>query len=622
MKRKNPSSQLQGEEKGEAEATDERERKNPRIEICGDTSAQDFQRLFEKLDGEMNTMTKFNEEQVKKLERQVNAQKLITTFIKMKQQIWAQIQPHWKLEWKQKVAEMIQGMSFEIKEFEEFEEFEEVVFNRAHLYFSNTHKTTINYQLYPNTCAHLLLRTDAAYAVNGVSDEKDVNAPKTTSVNFARSIYLDDKDHHCTKLARGIDLYDFGHYRETGDGIHWLLKDDFFLKLRQVLGQEMIPFNVWWNVARAIIKPFYQIGDIPNSLPTSRIEDNVVYLHLQHYNPALFLGQYSTLIPGKWLPAMIVSLTGFHHWQNGGNISAPQLFKIISPPLERLFFGRAINILFRHNLCKRDAALRLKLTLTRGSAGNTHNVHFDSINNIYIGCSSRPKYEFKSSPSDTRTYYNTKGEVPSIDDLTFDKYDDEKSDYVSDEDEDEERSDTDSDDDDKETDEDDEKTDNKSETEKDDGFTKYSDLLLTGYPVKSEDSLAVDAGDNPKYLAESYKPEKKYESLSANFTIVELRELLSWKMHILLDNQKMFHTIGNNFPSFDDDFSDLGNIKGELSQLNFPSAAAAYQSILRELSTTLITESSSTHSSSSSTSMPTAVIEIVGHYLPFVPLFK
>lgn len=191
-------------------------------------------------------------------EKRLNEQAAENMRSKLKIELLECIKPHWKLEWKRKIMEMVQGMTVTLITSSDSSNGD----NHIDITFPNLSKTKIRNSL-DKLGTHIFLSTAPTMSI----------AVKITSELDG---YPDDDE------------------------------DDFFLKLRNALGQEMIPFNIWWDVVRVISQEFTAINFRPSFMTTTRRQDNVVFVYPQHYNRELFTaankGQFGKITLGSWHP--------------------------------------------------------------------------------------------------------------------------------------------------------------------------------------------------------------------------------------------------------------------------------------------------------------------------------
>lgn len=122
------------------------------------------------------------------------------------------------------------------------------------------------------------------------------------------------------------------------------------------------------------------------------------------------------------------------------------------------------------------------------------------------------------------------------------------------------------------------------------------------------------------------------ERLDSYFALNELVHLLEWIAFARSDVEHGVNELTEDFPTLADDFSDFDNLEGTLSNFFCAKQLTNYQSMLDELHSVVaaltsanLTDSSSNNtaldtSSSSPLRVPTALVDIIGHYLPFVPV--
>lgn len=471
------------------------------------------------------------------------------------------IKPHWKLAWKRKIMETVQGISVALVSNTTSDG------NNIVIIFPNPLKTTIINSL-DKLHAHIFLST-------------------VSSTSNALKI-CPELDHH-----------------NDGDD------DDFFINFRKAIGHEIIPFNVWWDVARAILFDFANFKSRPVTMTQIRRQDNLVFVHPQHYNRELFAtvnnGQFAEITLGSWQPVpWNNNQLAIYNWCKSGQLNYQRM--LLNNPqllLRQFYHNRIINLMFRHDFRKLDAALRfdsLRLEASHGlflrspkDARNWKSYDFKFSNRFL----NNPEFA-KIIGLVASTFSVTKSDA-----MLFDRVTREGLQLIP--------------------------------------PTALLNLLptkLVNYtenaviPVTITNSNSTAAGDA---IGDSTI---FCERLDSYFTMDELLRLLEWLIFSDRDVAYGLYNLTEDFPTLADDFSDPDNIKGSLRNFVCRKQLDIYQSIIDELHATMASLTCTNRTTvatkislnnvtatypnnlydSSPLRIPVALVDIIGHYLPFVPV--
>lgn len=356
-----------------------------------------------------------------------------------------------------------------------------------------------------------------------------------------------------------------------------------FNRLRKYLGHKIIPFNVWWwAVGYPMVSSFYSVplySDDYEFLAKLR-KTNQVYVPAQHFNKELLSqcvepDELAQLMPGEWLPAPTSESSD---WCMGGRFNFRSHVKNWDSFLPCVAYQeRIVNHLFRYDRRKCEVAINL---IPR------FNKHFwKSGTTSSDGCSFGLPAERKEKEENTTTkvlnYHHLKWVNNTV------------------------------------------------------GFGSGDADGSNILPIVSREDVEMNQ-EIPKNLIIEMNDETV--CLVDYFTPTELVRLLEWLASIRIWNSYVCDHLSEDFPTPNDHFADFDNpdsIKGELAALPFLNEIKDYQAILSELNTILSAPRAPSTSTAPSTPtefslssaeavddyksplIPSAVTNIVGHYLPF-----